>query len=176
MHKPVLNVLAISICRAHRVFERNPSCTIGQTVPPLKDTTNQLKKPKTRLSGTNLRQSPVNLVRALLLLRFCGNSPRQLGFYWISIKANTIFEFQSSFKDSNLRSRTESCSKKIPPPVGLMGSFGLYLQVGFSKASTNVHTQEGVGRSVAVDSRCCRSSWTGFRALGLREHVPYPRA
>ena len=97
LHKCILNVLAISIRRAYRVFERNSKLHHWSNRDTLKNTTNQLKKPKTLLSGThlhlsgtnlclsgtNLRQSPVTLVRALLLLRFCGNSPQQLGFDWI---------------------------------------------------------------------------------------------
>ena len=98
MHKRILNVLAISIPRAYRVFERNSKLHHWSNSDTLKNITYQLKKPKALLSGTNLRlsgtnlcpsatnlrQSPVNLVRALLLLRFCGNSPQQLGFDWIS--------------------------------------------------------------------------------------------
>ena len=38
--------------------------------------------------------------------------------------------------------------------------------------SANMHTQKGVGRSPTVDPRCCRSSWTGFLALGFREDFP----
>jgi hypothetical protein len=98
LHKRVLNVLAISIRRAYRVFERNSKLHHWSNSDTLKNTTNQLKKQKKtllsgtnlrlsgtnlRFSGTSLRQSPVNLVRALLLLRFCGNSPQQLGFNWI---------------------------------------------------------------------------------------------
>ena len=74
-----------------------------------------------------MQQSPVNLVRALLLLRFCGSSPQQLGFNGISIKANTIFEFESSFEDSNLRFKIpifvrelKFVRRKYPSPVGLM--------------------------------------------------------
>ena len=94
MHKRILNVLAISIRPAYRVFERNSKFHHWSNSDTLRNTTNQWKKPKTllsgtnlrlsgtnlRLSGTNLRQSPVNLVRALLLLRFCGDSPQRFGF------------------------------------------------------------------------------------------------
>ena len=100
MHKRVVNVLAISIRRAHRVFEHHSKLHHWSNSDTLKEYNKSIKKPKLCLSGTSLRQSvtnlrqlPVNLVRALLLLRFCGNSPQQLGFSWISIKANTIFEF-----------------------------------------------------------------------------------
>ena len=54
-----------------------------QTSNLLSGTNLRLSGTNLRISGTNLRQSPVNLVRALLLLRFCGNSPLQLGFDWI---------------------------------------------------------------------------------------------
>ena len=97
MHKRILNVLAISIGRADRVFERNSNLHHWSNSDTLKKYNKSIEKNKTllsdtnvrlsgtnlRLSGTNLRQSPVNLVRTLLSLSFCGNSPQQLGFDWI---------------------------------------------------------------------------------------------
>ena len=135
---------------------------------PLENTTNQLKKPKTRLSGTNLRQSSVNLVRTLLLLRFCGYSPQQLGFDWISIRPNTIFELKSSFEDSNLRSRTEVRSKKIPPPSG---SHGLPVMVvaGSGWRRGEVHGVEQGG------SWCLHRDWSRQYAVMCTANGPTAR-
>ena len=36
---------------------------------------------------------------------------------------NATFEFESWFEDSNLRTKFGVRSKKIPPPVGLMGVY-----------------------------------------------------
>ena len=47
---------------------------------------------------------------------------------------------------------------------------------GLMEGSANMHTQEGAGRSPTMDPRCCRSSWTGFLALGFQEDVPHSRA
>ena len=123
MHKRVLNVLAISIRRAHRVFERNSKLHHWSNSGTLEKYNKSVEKPKAllsgtnlplsganlRLSGINLRQSPVNLVRALLSLRSCGNSPQQLEFDWIEMNCDEskyilqirIFNrrFESSFED-----------------------------------------------------------------------------
>ena len=71
MHKRVLNVLAISIRRAYRFFERNSKLQHWSNSDTLKNTTNQLKEQKKPFF---LAQICVFLAQiCVFLAQICGN-------------------------------------------------------------------------------------------------------
>ena len=71
MHKRVLNVLAISIRRAYRVFERNSKLHHWSNSDTLKNTTNQLKKQKKTFFLAEICVSLAQI--CVFLAQVCGN-------------------------------------------------------------------------------------------------------
>ena len=132
MHKRVLNVLAISIRRAHRIFERNSKLHHWSNSDTLKKYNKSIEKTKNpsfwhksasfwhksasfwHKSASIACQSGARAAVAALLRQFSTAAWIRLDLIELRLK-----QIQSS--NSNLRSKTEVRSKKIPPPVGLMG-------------------------------------------------------
>ena len=125
MQKRVLNVLALSIRLAHGVFERNSKLHHWSNSDTLKEYNKSIKKTKKPVFRAQICVFLAQI--CVFLAQICDNrlsiwcarccccafaailpsSFGLIGLNWNSIKANTSFEFESSFEDF--------VRKKYPP-------------------------------------------------------------